>query len=196
MLREPPSTESLRERGRAPARPPEEEDGPAPNPARVSVRLLASERDIDETLALTLSAHEESRHRSHPLDPERRRRFLAERLLADRTRYGFLVARYGGRAVGMLTCLAERLHYTDVTVVSCLSFYVLAEYRRTLLGGRIAVKLLDAGRGWAMNRRAVELQLHVTSGIHIGQTDRVFRKLGFRQTGGNYTLGLPPEADA
>ena len=167
MLREPSSTESHRERGRAPARPPEEEDGPAPNPARVSVRLLASERDIDETLALTLSAHEESRHRSHPLDPERRRRFLA-----------------------------ERLHYTDVTVVSCLSFYVLAEYRRTLLGGRIAVKLLDAGRGWAMNRRAVELQLHVTSGIHIGQTDRVFRKLGFRQTGGNCTLGLPPEADA
>ena len=96
----------------------------------------------------------------------------------------------------MLTCLAERLHYTDVTVVSCLSFYVLAEHRRTLLGGRIAVKLLDAGRRWAMNRRAVELQLHVTNGIHIGQTDRVFRKLGFRQTGGNYTLGLPPEVDA
>ena len=163
---------------------------------RVSIRLLDSERDIDETLPLTLAAHEESRHREHPLDPERRRRFLAERFLADRTRYGFLVARYGGCPVGMLTCLAERLHYTAVTVVSCLSFYVLAKYRRSLLGGRIAVKLLDAGRRWALNRRAVELQLHVTNGIHIGQTDRVFRKLGFRQTGGNYTLGLPPEVDA
>ena len=54
------------------------------------------------------------------------------------------------------------------------------------------MKLLDAGRRWAMNCRAVELRLHVTSGVHIGQTDRVFRKLGFRQTGGNYTLGLPP----
>ena len=95
----------------------------------------------------------------------------------------------------MLTCLAERLHYTDVTVASCLSFYVLAQYRRTLLGGRIAVKLIDAGRRWAMNRRAVELQLHVANGIHIGQTDRVLRKLGFRQTGGNYTLGLPEGAD-
>ena len=168
---------------------------PPPEPARVSIRLLASERDIDETLPLTLAAHEESRHRAYPLDPERRRRFLAERFLADRTRYGFLVARYGGRAVGMLTCLAERLHYTDVTVVSCLSFYVLAEYRRTLLGGRVAVKLLDAGRRWALNRGAVELQLHVTNGIHLGQTDRVFRKLGFRQTGGNYALGLPEGAD-
>ena len=187
---------SLPECGQALAPPSEEDGGPASSPARVSIRLLDNERDIDETLPLTLAAHEESRHREHPLDPARRRRFLAERFLADRTRYGFLVARYGGRPVGMLTCLAERLHYTDVTVVSCLSFYVLREYRRTLLGGRIAVKLLDAGRRWAMNRRAVEFQLHVTSGIHIGQTDRVFRKLGFRQTGGNYTLGLPPEADA
>ena len=191
---------SLPECGQGPAQPSEEDGGPAPDAARVSmrvsIRLLDSERDIDETLPLTLAAHEESRHREHPLDPERRRRFLAERFLADRTRYGFLVARYGGRSVGMLTCLAERLHYTDVTVVSCLSFYVLAEYRRSLLGGRIAVKLLDAGRRWALNRRAVELQLHVTNGIHIGQTDRVFRKLGFRQTGGNYTLGLPPEMDA
>ena len=183
------------ERGQAPAGPPEEDGGSASNPARVSVRLLDSESDIDETLPLALAAHEESRHREYPLDPERRRRFLAERFLADRTRYGFLVARYGGRPVGMLTCLAERLHYTEVTVVSCLSFYVLGEYRRTLLGGRVAVKLIDAGRRWALNRRAVELQLHVTNGIHIGQTDRVFRKLGFRQTGGNYTLGLPVEAE-
>ena len=179
------------ERGQASARSPGEDGGLAPDTARVSIRLLASEREIDETLPLALAAHAESRHREHPLDPERRRRFLGERFLAGRTRYGFLVARYGGRPVGMLTCFAERLHYTDVTVVSCLSLYVLAEYRRTLLGGRIAVKLLDAGRRWAMNRRAVELQIHVTNGIHIGQTDRVFRKLGFRQTGGNYALGLP-----
>ena len=181
-------------RGPAPARPPEAGGGPAPDPARVSIRLLGSVEDIDETWPLTLAAHEESRHREHPLDPERRRRLLAERFLADRTRYGFLIARYGGRPVGMLTCLADRLHYTDVTVASCLSFYVLGEYRRTLLGGRIAVKLLDAGRRWARNRRAVEIQVHVTSGLHIGQTDRVFRKFGFRQTGGNYTLGLGPEA--
>ena len=172
--------------------PPEAGGGPALDPARVSIRLLGSVEDIDETLPLTLAAHEESRHREHPIDPERHRRLLAERFLADRTRHGFLVARYGGRPVGMLICVAERLHFTDATVASCLAFYVLGEYRRSLLGGRIALKLLDAGRRWALNRRAVELQLRVTSGVHIGQTDRVLRKVGFRQTRGNYTLGLPP----
>ena len=181
--------------GQASAQPSEEDGGPAPEPARVSIRLLASERDIVETLPLALAAHEESRHREHSFNRERLRRFVAERCLADRTRYGLLVALYGGRPVGMLACVAERLSYSDVTVASCLAFYVLREYRRTLLGGRIAVKLLNAGRRWAMNRRAVELQLHVTNGIHIGQTDRVFRKLGFRQTGGNYTLGIPVGED-
>ena len=80
------------ERGQAPGGPPEEDGGSASNPARVSVRLLDSESDIGETLPLALAAHEESRRREYPLDPERRRRFLAERFLADRTRYGFLIA--------------------------------------------------------------------------------------------------------
>ena len=41
-----------------------------------------------------------------------------------------------------------------------------------------------------MNRRAAELQLHVTNGARIAQLDQVFRKFGFRQTGGNRTPGL------
>ena len=32
--------------------------------------------------------------------------------------------------------------------------------------------------------------MHVTNGIHIGQTDRMLRRVGFRQTGGNYAMGL------
>ena len=83
--------------------------------------------------------------------------------------------------------------YSDVTVVSCLSFYVLASCRSTLLGGRVALRLLDAGRRWAINRGAVEWQMHVTSGFRINPTDRMLRRVGFRQTGGNYALGLTGE---
>ena len=166
------------------------------DPRGLSLRLLDSEREIDETLPLALAAHRESRHHRYPLDPERRRRFLAGRLLADRGRFGLIIARYRERPVGMLTCVAEKLYYTDATVVSCLAFYVLQECRQTLLGGRVAVKLLDAGRRWALNRRAVELQVHVTNGVHIAQTDRMLRKLGLRQTGGNYTMNLPEGATA
>ena len=142
---------------------------------------------------MALAARAESRFREYPLDTVRYRRFLAERYVADPVRYGFLIARHEERAVGMLTCHAQRLIFGDVTVVSCLWFYVLASCRRTLLGGRAAVRLMNAGRRWAMNRRAVEWQMHVTSGVHIGQTDRILRRLGFRQTGGNYAMGLNRE---
>ena len=176
------------ERGRGQVR--REGGGRAPERAGLSVRLLATESDIEETLPLALAACAESRFREYPLDAERYRRFLAERFVADPVRYGFLIARHEERAVGMLTCHAQRLMFGDVTVVSCLWFYVLGSCRRTLLGGRAAVRLVDAGRRWALNRKAVEWQMHVTSGIHIGQTDRLFRRLGFRQTGGNYAMGL------
>ena len=159
----------------------------------LSVRLLATERDIEETLPLALAAHREGRHREYRFDAERRRRFLAERFLADPGRYGFLIARHGGRAVGMLTCHAQTLYYSDVTVASCLSLCVLGSVRCTLLGGRVTLRLLDAGRRWALNRKAVEWHIHVTDGIHIGRTDGMLRRVGFRQTGGNYAMALEGE---
>ena len=68
--------------------------GRRPDSAGLSVRLLESERDIDEMLPLALAVHEESRHRSFSLDPERCRRFFADRFLADSVRYGLLIARH------------------------------------------------------------------------------------------------------
>ena len=159
----------------------------------LSVRLLATERDIEETLPLALAAHAESRHREYRFDAERCRRILTERFVGASARYGFFIARHQERAVGVLACYAQKLVFSDVTVVSCLSFYVLGSCRRTLLGGRVALRLLDAGRFWALNRRAVEWQIHVTNGIHIGRTDRMLRRVGFVQTGGNYAMALDAE---
>lgn len=159
----------------------------------LSVRILKRKAEIDETLPLIESLHAESRYGKHPIDPERRRRFMVERVLGDPNRYGMFVARHGDRPVGIMTCLADNHLYTDVVTVSCLSFHVLKDCRRTLLGGRIAIKLIHAGRKWAMYRRAIEINVHVTTGIDIVQSDRFLRRVGFRQTGGNYTLPLPRE---
>ena len=146
MSLEPRPAESRPEPGHAPARPPEEDGGSALNPARVSVRLLDSERDIDETLPLALAAHEESRHRECPLDSERRRRFLAERFLADRTRYGFLIAALRRWPSGGVRTL-RRMFRADPLQVFVMRYYfgivaVFAEgllavdWRLFLLAGR------------------------------------------------------------
>jgi hypothetical protein len=52
-------------------------------------------------------------------------------------------------------------------------------------GGTAAVKLLLALNRWA---GADDLHLNVTTAIELVKTDRFPRKMGFRQTGGNYVL--------
>ena len=74
-------------------------------------------------------------------------------------------------------------------------FLYCEEIIKTLLGGRIDVKLLGAYRRWTVNRRAVEIQFHVTSGIGIVDTDSFLKRAGFRQIGGNYSMALPVQTD-
>lgn len=52
------------------------------------------------------------------------------------------------------------------------------------------LKLLTAFRKWAENRGAFELSLGVNSGVAMDKMDRFLKRLGFVQTGGNYSLVL------
>ena len=53
-----------------------------------------------------------------------------------------------------------------------------------------AVKLLHGFKRWAAAAQAAEMSVHVTSGYRIVETDRLLRRLGFRQTGGNYVASV------
>ena len=159
--------------------------------ASVQVRLMCSEADIEATWPLYRALHRESRYAPFRPNKDKRAHYLRENMLGKPDRFGLIIAEWRGQPVGFLGCVANRLLYGDETFSSCLSFYVSPSCRKTLLGGRVAVKLLDAYRRWAMNRKVVEIQFHVTSGIGIAGTDRFLRRAGFRQTGGNYSLDLP-----
>lgn len=56
-------------------------------------------------------------------------------------------------------------------------------------GGPAAVRLLRALRAWARQNQAHDLHVNVTTAIQPARTDKFLRKMGFRQTGGNYVLG-------
>ncbi len=91
-----------------------------------------------------------------------------------------------GQAVGGLIGCIEQHFFSEMLVASIIHFDVLPEKR---MGGA-GLRLLTAFKKWAENRKAVELSVGVNSGVDLDKMDRFLRKLGFRHTGGNYSLGL------
>ncbi|MCV0426752.1 MAG: GNAT family N-acetyltransferase, partial [Roseibium sp.] len=56
----------------------------------------------------------------------------------------------------------------------------------TLLGGKVALRLVQAVRQWAKERNCEHLMVHVTNGVEVQDVDRFFRRCGMKTVGGNY----------
>jgi len=149
--------------------------------AGVSVRLARTEADIDAMVALGRLLHAESRYRAYPLDDARMRE-IGRRGLGGNP--GLIVAERDGRAVGMAIVALGEHFFSPALTATVLLLYVEPQAR----GGMAAVKLLRAVRRWAAKNGAKDLHVNVTTGIKIDRTDRFLRRMGFRQTGGNYVL--------
>jgi L-amino acid N-acyltransferase YncA len=91
-----------------------------------------------------------------------------------------------GKFCGGLIGCAERHFFSHQLVASVIHYDVLPEKRMSGAG----LKLLTAFRKWAENRCAFELSVGVNSGIGMDKMDRFLKRLGFAQTGGNYSLVL------
>jgi len=76
--------------------------------------------------------------------------------------------------------------FADVQRAGNLSFYVHPQCR----GGDTAIKLLHIYHDWARACGAENIDVIVTSGLRLGQTDKLLTRLGFRQMGGNYRLAV------
>ena len=151
--------------------------------ARVTIRVSQSGADIAARLMLARKAWEETDRTGLAFDEGIVRRGLERKI--DRN-YCLLQAEAGGEVVGMLMGVAAAHFHAPELGASLLSWYVLPEHR----GSLAAVKLLHGFRRWARDRGAVRLYIGVTSGLDVARTDRLLRRLGFRQTGGNYEAAL------
>lgn len=159
-----------------------------PRPARrgtITVRLAENDADIDAMIALGRLLHEESRYRSLSYDTEKLRSF-GRRALADKPRHGLLMAIKDGEVIGFLTATVGEYYFGRDLAATAMTFYVKPEHR----GSLAAVKLLHGFRNWARNRGVHEIHVNVTSGVHMGRTDRLMKHLGFEVLGGNYGLRL------
>ncbi|TAN76894.1 MAG: GNAT family N-acetyltransferase [Magnetospirillum sp.] len=148
----------------------------------VHVRLAKTEADLRAMLDLGRLLHAESRYRTLPVD-EARLLAMGRRALETRNP-GLILAERDGRIVGMAVVALGEHFFSPALCATVQMIYVAPEAR----GGASAVKLIRGLRTWAKQAGAHDLHINVTTGIKADKTDRMLRRMGFRQTGGNYVL--------
>jgi hypothetical protein len=152
--------------------------------ARVTVRFAKTEADARNVVELGRESFQLTRMSGHPFDEERALA-LARKGMAGGSAV-LLVARRGTEDVGFAAGQIGAALFSAARTATVVAFYV----RPSVLNGEAALKLIQAFRNWAEAAKADEIQLHVTSGVKMAETDRFMRRIGFRQTGGNYVQEL------
>lgn len=146
--------------------------------------------DIPACIAIGRRMHAATRFAAYDYDAARVAQNLRAVIETGQNAQGthcFFVAESGaGEIVGALIGCVERHFFSELRVASVIHYDVLPDKR---MGGA-GLKLLTAFRKWAENRGVFELSVGINSGIHLDKMDRFLRRLGFRPTGGNYSLAL------
>lgn len=148
--------------------------------------------DVPTFVEMGKQFHQNTRFRVYEYKPSR----VAEQLRSvvhigqnEKGTHCFFVAEDSqGQAVGGLIGCVEKHFFSEQLVANIIHYDVLSERRMSGAG----LRLLTAFRKWAENRGAVELSAGVNSGVELAKMDRFLQRLGFQQTGGNYSLLLAP----
>jgi len=147
----------------------------SPKPGHVAIRLASDEADIR-------AMHAKGRFKKFFYDEAHL--LAAGKAALKHGNPGIILAERDGQLVGMATVVASEQFFTPAKVASLHLLFVRKDARH----GRAGVMLLAALRQWAKAAGAVELNLSTTMGVDMARSDRFLRRMGFRQTGGNYVL--------
>lgn len=148
---------------------------------------FATLNDVPAFVEMGRHFHAMTRFRAYDYNAERVAQNLNAVIGNPRGTHCFFVAEDStGTAAGGLIGCVERHFFSDRLVASVIHYDVLPEKR---MGGA-GLKLLTAFKKWAENRGAFEINAGVNSGTDLEKMDSFLRRLGFKLTGGNYSLML------
>ena len=151
---------------------------------------FATQEDIPTLVEMGRTFHKLTRFRVYDYNAEQVAANLRAVVENPHGAHCFFVAMdETGATVGGLIGCVESHFFSDKLVASVIHYDVLPEKR---MGGA-GLKLLTAFKKWAENRDAYELAVGINSGTNLPQMDSFLRKLGFQQTGGNYSMVLGGE---
>ena len=150
---------------------------------------LATVADVPAMVEKGRLAHSESRFSRFPYDERKLVAGLAA-LIAMQESSGShlcLLAESGdGRLIGMFIGSMEEYFFTRSKSANSVLLWVHPDFR----GSAAALRLIRAFCTWAGKRGAVEVSIPIESGVRMAKTDRFLQRLGFVQTGGNYSIPL------
>jgi GNAT superfamily N-acetyltransferase len=157
---------------------------------KLVLRLVRPDEDHEPLLDLFERAHQETRFNYIPFSRDKARRLLRQ-VMAEDARHLVAVAEVGGKPEGFVyASVGEYFVGTDALIVTINVIYTSTDIRRSLLGGRIASRLMRAVEQWAKGIGAGEVLLHVTSGIAEDRAGRTAQRMGFAPIGRAYTAKM------
>ncbi len=104
---------------------------------------------------------------------------------------GVLIAYVREKPVGVIYCtLNPFLVLEQVLLCNVQWFYIDAEIRKSLLGGKVANGLFNGARSWAKTRNARELTISNTADPNSHKLHRFLKRRGAQTIGGCYAVTL------
>lgn len=163
--------------------------GSATNSSRIVVRLARdTEADFAAAFDLVKDAHERTIFRDIPFS-ERKARALFDKVIQQPDQHGLLLAMLAEveKPVGFASLNAGEYFLGEGSLVcSVTGLYYNSSLSGTMLAGKVALRLMQAVRQWAKERRCGHILVHVTNGMSAAQSDQFFRRFGLKVVGGNY----------
>lgn len=151
----------------------------------------ATPDDITTLLDYFRAFHPESVFKHLALDEAKFATNMRQAIQDTSGAYCFFVADgEDGTAYGVLAGQIDSYYFSNDPVAKLIFYWVHPDHRYS----PDSVKLMMAFRQWAENRHAREMMLGVTSGEGIDLADRMFKKMGARLIGGNYSIVLDAAA--
>lgn len=148
------------------------------------------EADRNDVCRLTKDIHEEGIFREIEFSENKFNGFFSNTLNNPQNYLGLKVER-DGRVLGCSYCMIGGYFIGDgARIVTVNTICVDKPIRASVLGGKVALKLVRGIEAWARNRDADAVLFHVTSGKGLNGIDRFFRKIGMTTLGGNYGVRL------
>ncbi|WP_376938316.1 GNAT family N-acetyltransferase, partial [Aureimonas pseudogalii] len=140
--------------------------------SKLRIVRITTREGILRAIEIGREFHAESRYGYIPFSEAKFVRAYERLLTRPDTTLGVIVERKG-EIVGVMGAeIGDYFLGTGCPIATNYFIYVSGKLRRTVLGGRIALKLMRLFIDWAKANGAHELNVHVTSGIHPAQTDK------------------------